>query len=205
MRPQFSVANDQTVLYSTQTAKKAYYPLPDALTQRDVLSFLHNHTALAHLFWPSLVTEVDERRASPTSTIFRIGSAATKGKATITTAADEAVCEEELPFGLRMRVVYRVIDTSVGGNGNGVSESSDRLILPESRLCLEEERSVTAPMPLSLLVNLKDGPVPKTLSLVQALNEFSRNGKDVGLTLASLPAPTADPDDAYELEKSKVD
>ena len=104
-----------------------------------------------------------------------------------------------------MRVVYRVIDTSVGGNGNGVSESSDRLILPESRLCLEEERSVTAPMPLSLLVNLKDGPVPKTLSLVQALNEFSRNGKDVGLTLASLPAPTADPDDAYELEKSKVD
>lgn len=98
MRPQFSVANDQTVLYSTQTAKKAYYPLPDALTQRDVLSFLHNHTALAHLFWPSLVTEVDERRASPTSTIFRIGSAATKGKATITTAADEAVCEEELPF-----------------------------------------------------------------------------------------------------------
>ncbi|KAJ5202262.1 hypothetical protein N7449_004341 [Penicillium cf. viridicatum] len=186
------------------TAKKAYYPLPDVLTQQDVLSFLHNHTALAHLFWSPLVTGVDERRTSPTSTVFSIGSAATKGKATITTAADEAVCEEELPFGLRMRVIYRVIDTSVGGYGNGVSKSSDRLIL-ESRLCLEEERCVTAPRPLSLLVNLKDGPIPKTLSLVRALNEFGRSGKDVGLTLAYLPAPTADPDGAYELENSKAD
>ncbi|KAF3019917.1 hypothetical protein E8E15_003704 [Penicillium rubens] len=184
---------------------KAYYPLPDALSQQDVLSFLHNHTALAHLFWPQPVIGVDQRRTSPTSTIFSIGSATTKEKATITTAADETVCEEQLPFGLRMRVAYRVIDTSVGGNGNGVSESSNRLILPDSRLCLEEERSVTAPRPLSLLLNQKDGPISKTVSLVRALNEFGRNGKDVGLTLASLPAPTADPDDAYELEKSKAD
>ncbi|KAJ5247897.1 hypothetical protein N7468_002880 [Penicillium chermesinum] len=187
------------------SSRKAYYPLPDTLTQQDVLKFLHNRTALAHLFWHPQVAEVDERRTSPTSTNFSIGSAPTKGKATITTAADEAVCEEELPFGLRMRVVYRVIDTSVGGYGNGVSASSDRLILPESRLCLEEERSVAVPRPLSLLVNLKDGPISKTLSLVRALNEFGRNGKDLGSTLASLPAPTADPDDGYELEKSKAD
>lgn len=78
-------------------------------------------------------------------------------------------------------------------------------MLPESRLCLEEERSVTAPRPLSLLVNLKDEPIPKTLSLVRGLNEFGRNGKDVDLTLASLPAPTANPDEAYELGKSKAD
>lgn len=199
------MANDQTDFYSTQTAKKAYYPLPDALSQQDVLSFLHNHTALAHVFWPQLVTGVDERRTCPTSTIISIGPAATKGKATIATMADEAVCEEELPFGLRMSVVYRVIDTSVGGYGNGVSESSDCLTLPESRLCLEEERSVTAPRPLSLLLNQKDGPIPKTLSLVRALDEFGRNGKDVGLTLASLSAPTADRDNAYELEKPKAD
>ncbi|CAG7938963.1 unnamed protein product, partial [Penicillium nalgiovense] len=128
-----------------------YYPLPDALIQEDFLSFLHNHTALAHFFWP-LATKVDES-ANPTSTIFNIGSAA-KEQATITSATDEAVCEEELPFGLRMRVVYRVIDTSVGGYGNRVSEYSDRLILPESRLCLEEERSLTAPRPLSLLLKI---------------------------------------------------
>ncbi|CAG7936501.1 unnamed protein product [Penicillium nalgiovense] len=182
------------------TSSKAYYHLPDALIQEDVFSFLHNHTALAHLFWP-LAMKVDES-TNPTSTIFNIGSAA-KEKATITSATDEVVCEEELPFGLRMRMVYRVINTSVGGYGNGVSGSSDRLILPESRLCLEEERSVTAPRPLSLLLNLKDGPIPKTLNLLRALNEFARNGKDVDLTLAPLPAPTADPDDVYEMGKSK--
>ncbi|OQD80297.1 hypothetical protein PENANT_c037G06849 [Penicillium antarcticum] len=195
-------------LYSTQTAKKAYFPLSDALTEQDVLSFLHHHAVLAHLFWPPPVTEVvGQRHTNPTSTLFSIGSAATKGTATITTAADETVYEEELPLGLRMTVAYRVIDTSARAHGNGDFEFSDRLIsLPESRLCLEEERSVAAPWPLSLLVNLKEGPMPKTLNLVGALNELGRNGKDVGLTVASFPAPTADPDDdAYELEKYKAD
>ncbi|RYP27601.1 hypothetical protein DL767_007606 [Monosporascus sp. MG133] len=194
-------------LYSTKTAKKEYYPIPDTLNLQDVLAILRDHSILSNVFWPRSAREIpEEKRTGPSTTEFSIGSSAARGRATMTTKADGIVYEEEMPLGLKMTVVYRVTDCPPGTWSKDSDASSDALLsLSESRLCLEEERSVAAPRPLSMLVNLKDGPIVKTQNLVRVLNEFGRNGKDLVSALASLQVSTADHSDTDELEKPKAD
>ncbi|RYO89738.1 hypothetical protein DL764_008541 [Monosporascus ibericus] len=194
-------------LYSTKTAKKEYYHIPDALNLQDVLVILRDHSTLSNVFWPRSTMEIPEEKCTgPSTTEFRIGSSAARSRAIMTTKADGIVYEEDMPLGLKVTVVYRVANCPPGTWSNDSDASSDRLLsLSESRLCLEEERSVVGPRPLLILTNLKEGPIVKTRNLMWVLDEFARNGKDLVSALGSLQLSTADPNDADELEKPKAD
>ncbi|KAF5857186.1 hypothetical protein ETB97_006178 [Aspergillus alliaceus] len=183
--------------YSTKAAKKELYPISEALSIQDVLDVLHTHSMLSQVFWPLSVTEgLEKKTTTPQRTKFTVSSLDTNDKATLTSQADAVTCTEETILGLRFTVTYRIIDSRYNPEQKIIhdifqTESTSSLInsttLPlETRLYLEEERSLTAPKPLSSLMKMKDGPIVKTRNLLFFLEEMSRNGADMASTIASL-------------------
>jgi hypothetical protein len=154
---------------------------------------------LSQVFWPLSITEVlEEKTTVPQSTKFTVSSLNTNNKAALTSQANAVTCTEETFLGLRFTVTYRIIDSRYNPAQIIIhdifqTESTSSLInsttLPlETRLYLEEERSLTAPKPLSSLMKMKDGPIVKTRNLLFFLEEMSRNGADMASAIASLKA-----------------
>ncbi|GLA57663.1 hypothetical protein AtubIFM55763_002155 [Aspergillus tubingensis] len=216
--------------YSTKHAKTSYYHIPSTLNLEDVQQIFHNHSTLAHIFWPQLANDPEnllfENQTGPSTTEIQIrpasgsgpGPSGTKCKASITShhAAREIVVAEEMPLGLRMTLVYRVSDEPPQGisaeEGDGLlaladSQPSTSLSGTGSRigLYLQVERSVMAPRPLSMLVKTTDGPIVKTKNLLFVLDELG-NGKDLDAALDALNELRDSDDEGDEvLEKYKAD
>jgi hypothetical protein len=163
---------------------------------------LHNHTLVANTFWPSDTEVVEEKRSSQCTTEFVINASAGSARATMSTTAEGIFYEEEMPLGLKMTIIYKVADVQDQDRQKDTQVSARPTSLAESRVYLVEERSVAAPRPLSMLVNVKDGPIEKTRRLVWLLNELGRNGKDSAQALAGLRASAAD---LHDIRKSKAD
>jgi hypothetical protein len=159
---------------------------------------LHNHNLLANTFWPLDAEVVEEKRTSQSTTEFVIRSSA--GRATMSTIAEGIFYEEEMPLGLKMTIIYKVADVQDQDREKNTQVSARSTSLAESRLYVVQERSVAAPRPLSILVNVKEGPIEKTHRLVWLLTELGRNGKDSAQALAGLRASAAD-----DMGKSKAD
>lgn len=111
------------------------------------------------------------------------GSSVSKSKASITYYKEEreVVLEETMPLGLELRLVHRVISDLPSG-----SDVSDSLLSTPSSLYLEVERSVTAPKPLSIIVQVTEGLICKTMNLTHVLDEMARNGKDFTTAIHQL-------------------
>ncbi|RHZ65997.1 uncharacterized protein CDV56_109429 [Aspergillus thermomutatus] len=193
----------QKVLYTRESARKEYYPIPEALNTIDVLDVLHNHTLLANTFWPWSETEVVLEKRGTTELV--ISSSAASTRATMSTTAEGIVYEEEMPLGLKMTIVYRVADMQDQPREKDFPASAGPTSLAESRLYVVEERSVAAPRPLSMLVKVKEGPIEKTPHLVWLLNELGRNGKNMTEALTGLRGLAGDLDDTGEPGKAKAD
>jgi hypothetical protein len=118
----------------------------------------------------------------------------------MSTIAEGIFYEEEMPLGLKMTIIYKVADVQDQDREKDTQVSARSTSLAESRLYVVQERSVAAPRPLSMLVNMKEGPIEKTRRLVWLLNELGRNGKDSAQALAGLRASAAD-----DMGKSKAD
>ncbi|GFN20356.1 homoserine O-acetyltransferase [Aspergillus tubingensis] len=216
--------------YSTKHAKTSYYHIPSTLNLEDVQQIFHNHSTLAHIFWPQLVNDPEnllfENQIGPSTTEIQIrpasgsgpGPSGTKCKASITShhEAREIVVAEEMPLGLRMTLVYRVSDEPPQGisaeEGDGLlaladSQPSTSLSGTGSRIgmYLQVERSVIAPRPLSMLVKTTDGPIVKTKNLLFVLDELG-NGKELDAALDALNELRGSDDEGDEvLEKYKAD
>lgn len=198
------------VFYSTKTARKEHYPVPEALDTQHVLGVLHDHSTLAQVFWPEVLRE---KHTDSHSTAFIIGPSSAITKATLTSQGDGVICSEGMPLGLQFTVTYRIV-----GPQNSQKESTcetepveaestssllNSTISPtEHRLCLEEERSVLALKPLSKIVNMSEGPIVKTQNLTMVLEELGWNEMDTASALAILKGSLS-PDCAQELEKHK--
>ncbi|KAF4217234.1 hypothetical protein CNMCM6457_004592 [Aspergillus fumigatiaffinis] len=102
------ISKQRKVLYSTKSAKKEYYPVPEALTTIGVFEILHNHTLVANTFWPLDAEVVEEEHTSQSTTEFVIRSSA--GRATMSTIAEGIFYEEEMPLGFKMAIIYKVAD-----------------------------------------------------------------------------------------------
>ncbi|PWY73406.1 hypothetical protein BO83DRAFT_398825 [Aspergillus eucalypticola CBS 122712] len=224
------VFNSPSVFYSTKYAKTSYYHIPSTLNLEDVQQILHNHSTLAHIFWPQLANDPEnllfENQTGPSTTEIQIrpasgsgpGPSGTKCKASITShhEAREVVVAEEMPLGLRMTLVYRISDEPPQGisaeEGDGLlaladSQPSTSLSGTGSRIGLyvQVERSVMAPRPLSMLVKMTDGPIVKTKNLLFVLDELG-NGKELDAALDALNELGESDDEGDEvLEKYKAD
>ncbi|KAF7133827.1 hypothetical protein CNMCM5793_005239 [Aspergillus hiratsukae] len=154
-------------LYSTKSAKTESYPIPEELNAADVLNILHNHTLLAGTFWPRPESEaVQQKHTSDSTTDFVISSSAGSARATMTTTTDGVFYEEDMPLGHKMTIYYKVADVQDQNWEKDSQASSRPTSSAESRLYLVEERSVTAPRPLSMLVKVKEGTIEKTRHLI---------------------------------------
>lgn len=206
------VTNPDEVFYSTKTAKKEHYPIPEALDTQHILGILHDHSVLAQVFWPTEVLE--EKRTDSRSATFTIGPSNATTKATLTSQGDGVICSEEMPLGLQFTVTYRIVSPQENSQKETTketepveAESTSSLLnstipLTEHRLYVEEERSVLALKPLSKIINMSEGPIVKTQNLTMVLEELGRNGMDMASALAILKGSLS-PDCARELEKRK--
>ena len=210
---QFSVlTNSKAVLYSTKHAKKSYHPIPSTLGADDVLQIFQDHGHLAEIFWPPPHVISDEKHTTPNKTEFCIecarssepGSSVSKSKTSIVSRKQEkeVVLEESMPLGIELGIVHRVISDLPPG-----SEALDSLqqISTSSSLYLEVERSVTAPKPLSIIVQVTEGLVCKTKNLVWVLDEMGRNGKDLTAALQQLRVRDGGDSPEIELRKNKTE
>lgn len=205
------VANSNQAFYSTKTAKKQHYPIPEALNTRYVLSILHDHSVLAQVFWP---TKLLEEKCIDSHSTFTIGPSNATTKATLTSQGDGVICSENMPLSLQCTVTYRLVapqeisqrettkETEPVGGESTSSLLKSTIPLIQHRLYLEEERSVLALKPLSKVINMSEGPIVKTQNLTMILEELSRNGMVMASALAILKGSLS-PDCARELEKSK--
>ncbi|KAI9367650.1 hypothetical protein BJX61DRAFT_547288 [Aspergillus egyptiacus] len=187
-----------SLLYTTKIAATEYHPVPDALDYHDVLTILHDHSTLAHLFWPRLVTTIT-KEPQPGMTEWRVSSSDSRNKATMTSTATGVACEEEMPLGLWMTVKYSIVESGAETKND---DADSHHLLPG--LYLEVGRSVSVPRPLSPLTSIKDDPITKTQNLLSFLDDLGRNGKDLEAASAGLQGSATDPDpDATD--KSKTD
>lgn len=209
---QFSVlTNSKAVLYSTKHAKKSYHPIPSTLDADDVLQIFQDHSSLAEIFWPPPHVISDGKHTTPNRTEYRIecarssepGSAVSKSKASIISRKQEreVVLEESMPLGIELGIVHRMISDLPPG--------SEALNSPSSTSCsglyLEVERSVTAPKPLSIIVQVTEGLVCKTKNIVWVLDEMGRNGKDLTAALQQLRVRDSGDSPEIELRKNKTE
>lgn len=204
----------QAVLYASKDAKKSYYSIPSMLCGQDVLKILLDHSHLASILWPAPRTGEDQRngisekkQVAPHITEIRIGptSGSGPGKASITSheEAREVVVQEDMPLGIKMTLVYRLCNRPVETEA---ANSDPPLSGLSSGLYLEEQRSVLAPRPFSFLVKVEDRLILKTRNLLCVLEEFGRNGRDLGAALGFLSGRPGDCSALVaSLEKNKAD
>lgn len=105
----------------------------------------------------------------------------------LSTHANGVTCIEEMPLGFVATVTYTVSRADADAT---TSEAEPNLLKPgtlsDSKLYLEEERTIRALKPILGWINFNDGPILKTRNLARLLEEISRNGNDIGSALASL-------------------
>jgi hypothetical protein len=111
-------------------------------------------------------------------------------KDSLSPVANGVICTEEMPAGLTMTITY-----TVAGREAAEKQSTHRMPKPnaasapaDSKVYLEEERTIRAPKPLSSLMSFSNGPSEKTQNILRFLEELSRNGWDVVSALGSYPA-----------------
>ncbi|KFY26317.1 hypothetical protein V493_04169 [Pseudogymnoascus sp. VKM F-4281 (FW-2241)] len=178
-----------SLFFSTKSTQKAKYSIPNPLDYETVLGILHNQTLLQQVFWPaSLNTPIqEENRAGPDLTNISIGLPDPKVNWSLSTHANGVTCIEEMPLGFVATVTYTVYRADADAT---TSEAEPNLLKPgtlsDSKLYLEEERTIRALKPILGWINFNDGPIIKTQNLARLLEEISRNGNDIGSALASL-------------------
>ncbi|BCR89121.1 uncharacterized protein ACHE_50319A [Aspergillus chevalieri] len=136
--------------YSTKTAEKEHYPIPEALNTPYVLGVLHDYSVLAQVLWPRQVLE--EKRTDLSSIASTIGSSDSTAKATLTSQGNGIVCTGNMPLGVQFIVLYRIVTSQENSRKENTgktepvgAESASSLLSPttsptEPRLHLEEKR-----------------------------------------------------------------
>lgn len=96
-------------------------------------------------------------------------------------------CIEEMPLGFVVTVTYTVSRADADAMTSETDPSLLKLgTLSDSKLYLEEERTMRALKPILGWIRYKDGPIVKTENLARFLEEISRNGNDMDSALESL-------------------
>lgn len=179
------------VFYTSKTAQKAYYPLPNALGYEDVLSIIHNESLLRQIFWPESTNSNEGTLAPGLSSLVGGLLPSPQIKYSLSVRENGVICTEELPLGFMATITYTLSRKGKAGEG-GIDESeSGRFSHSEtspfdSRLYLAEERTAGTPRLMAGFVKFGEGPIVKTRNLMGFLNELVRNGRDVAAALQSL-------------------